>query len=450
MKKFTKIFIIIFFSVLIFFGFAIPLNLLSSNWYNQYLPNLNNRPLSDITFVDSLLGFAVIGNNTSADTNYIIKTTNGGDNWFKLDSTYGGISRIIFLNANTGFVGGGSIHGGFIYKTTNSGINWFLLPASVFASHFDDMYLLNQDTIFVVDDDGFYGGVYRTTNGGNDWEHLIGSPAYLPQKIYMYDRNLGFFSTGSQLELFRTTNSGINWIKINGEVGFSQITFIDALTGWKASGYLMKKSTNGGLNWINQPLPVATTGYISGGMFHFSIINKDTIWGVGGSYQYPNLQNRGVIYRTTNGGNNWLFQIPDTSIIKIPGYSFIYFYNKFIGWAYIGNRGIHTTNGGDTTFISNIKEQITNISKDFVLFQNYPNPFNQCTIINVQCTIKSYLEIKVFDISGREITTLINEKKSPGIYEVRFKGDNLSSGVYFYSLFMDGVRVDTKKMVLIK
>jgi len=452
MKKLTKLFFLFFFSLTTLLVYAIPLNIQSTNWYNQYLPNLNNRPLCDITFVDSLLGFAVTGDNTVGDTNYIIKTTNGGNNWFKLDSVYGDISRIIFINTNTGFICGGwrpGIPGGFVSKTINSGINWNILPASIFANHFDDMFILNKDTMYVVDDNGFNGGVFRSTDGGNNWLLIYsGGFSVLPQKIYMYDKNMGFFSTGDVFGfLYRTTNGGFNWTKIGDEVGFSQITFIDSLTGWKAGGMgnLMKKSTNGGISWVNQPLPLS---YI-GGIYHFSILNKDTIWGVGSSYQYPNLSRRGVIYQTTNGGNNWFCQIPDTTLITNMGYTFIQFINKKIGWAYADIKGIHTVNGGDTTFLS-ISKISSEIPSNYKLFQNYPNPFNPLTNIKYQIKNNSFVILKVYDLLGKEITTLVNKKQSSGEYEVKFEGVNLSSGIYFYSLLFDGNRMGTKKMILLK
>jgi len=455
MKKFTKLFLLFFFSAIAFFSYAIPLNIQSTNWYNQYFPNLNGRPINDITFVDSLIGYAITGSNTVYDTNFILKTTNGGDNWIKLDSSQGDYSRIIFLNSQTGFISGGwrpGISGGYVSKTTNGGINWTVLPNSVFANHFDDMYVLNNDTIWVADDNGFDGGLYRTTNGGNSWIQQYFNTGYQPNKIYFVNRNLGFFCSSSGSLLFRTTNGGFNWPPLTGENGFSQITFIDSLTGWKASSPYMKKTTNGGLNWINQPLPNSPPGYyISGGMYRFSILNKDTIWGIGASFEFPNLSHRGILYRTTNGGFNWQYQIPDTSLITIMGYSFIQFVNKKIGWAYNPLEGIHTINGGDTTFLSNINNQITNnISNQYKLYQNYPNPFNSMSNIKYKIEKTSDIKIIIFDITGKEIETLINKKQPSGNYEVKFNGENLSSGIYFYSLFVNNDKVDTKKMILIK
>lgn len=90
---------------------------------------------------------------------------------------------------------------------------------------------------------------------------------------------------------------------------------------------------------------------------------------------------------------------------------------------------------------------------DFRLEQNYPNPFNPNTVINYQLPAKSFITLKVYDILGKEIKTLVNEEKSEGNYSISFDGSELSSGIYFYKLTMfENLQVKniTKKMMLIK
>ena len=85
----------------------------------------------------------------------------------------------------------------------------------------------------------------------------------------------------------------------------------------------------------------------------------------------------------------------------------------------------------------------------YTLSQNYPNPFNPSTVINYIIPQNSYVTIKIYDALGRAIRTLVNEIKTPGNYEVKFDGQNLSSGIYFYQL-KTGSIVITKKMILMK
>lgn len=86
----------------------------------------------------------------------------------------------------------------------------------------------------------------------------------------------------------------------------------------------------------------------------------------------------------------------------------------------------------------------------FELFQNYPNPFNPKTNIKYKIANYKSITLKVFNLLGKEIMTLVNKKLEPGIYEVNFNGNNLASGIYFYSLSVNGNTIDTKKMLLLK
>ncbi|MDZ7766250.1 MAG: T9SS type A sorting domain-containing protein [Melioribacteraceae bacterium] len=85
----------------------------------------------------------------------------------------------------------------------------------------------------------------------------------------------------------------------------------------------------------------------------------------------------------------------------------------------------------------------------FHLTQNYPNPFNPTTSIEYQVSSSEKVSLKVYDILGREIKTLVNEVKSPGSYEVQFDAPQLASGVYFYRLTASDF-VQTKKMILLR
>ncbi|HAY33781.1 MAG TPA: T9SS C-terminal target domain-containing protein, partial [Bacteroidetes bacterium] len=80
---------------------------------------------------------------------------------------------------------------------------------------------------------------------------------------------------------------------------------------------------------------------------------------------------------------------------------------------------------------------------------NYPNPFNPGTIISYELRISSNVKLRVYDILGNEVTTLINEKQSAGSYSVKFNGSGIASGVYFYRLETNDI-VQTKRMALVK
>jgi hypothetical protein len=125
--------------------------------------------------------------------------------------------------------------------------------------------------------------------------------------------------------------------------------------------------------------------------------------------------------------------------------------------------GIHSdtliiqTEGPDSTFtvivkgstLTDVHIKQSTVPTEFSLAQNYPNPFNPSTTIRFVVPVSGFVSLKVFDLLGREVATLVDEKKDAGSYEVTFDGKNLSSGVYFYRL-QAGEFVQTKKLLLQK
>jgi hypothetical protein len=102
-------------------------------------------------------------------------------------------------------------------------------------------------------------------------------------------------------------------------------------------------------------------------------------------------------------------------------------------------------NGGGPTDVPVNME----IPDKFALLQNYPNPFNPSTLIHYQLPMDTYVSLRVYDLLGRQVAVLVNEKESPGNYAVRFDGSGLASGVYVYKLEAGGF-VATKKLVMVR
>ncbi|MEE9449931.1 MAG: FG-GAP-like repeat-containing protein, partial [Ignavibacteriaceae bacterium] len=98
---------------------------------------------------------------------------------------------------------------------------------------------------------------------------------------------------------------------------------------------------------------------------------------------------------------------------------------------------------------ASIQELSDDLPTEFKLYNNYPNPFNPTTKIKYQIPELSFVTLKVFDVLGSEVATLVNEEKPAGSYEVEYNTIELPSGIYFYSL-QAGEFVETKKMVLLR
>ena len=171
------------------------------------------------------------------------------------------------------------------------------------------------------------------------------------------------------------------------------------------------------------------------------------IWG-GGDINPPYAFNSGRIYNPSTG--SW----SPTSVTNAPSartyHSAIWTGNSMIIW---GSGGSINTGGIYTNTSIGINNINGRIPVKFSLSQNYPNPFNPSTKIRFEIPLtkggEGVVSLKVYDILGKEVATLVNEILNPGIYEVTFSVNNLLSGVYFYKLSV-GNFTETKKLVFLK
>jgi len=106
-------------------------------------------------------------------------------------------------------------------------------------------------------------------------------------------------------------------------------------------------------------------------------------------------------------------------------------------------------NGKNYGTIVGVKNYKSSLPNKVSLSNNYPNPFNPATTINYQIPKASNVQIKVYDVLGKEVAELVNEKKEPGRYNVQFDASNLPSGLYFYRM-QAGKFSEVRKMLLMK
>jgi len=257
----------------------------------------------------------------------------------------------------------------------------------------------------------------------------MGSALTVPGRAILDDDGNTGTVVGGSGTILRTTDGGANWVgQLSGtKLVLYGVSFSDVNNGTAVgdSGTILR-TTDAGTTWMSQ-----------------SSGTRNRLTGVCFTDAYTGTVVGGLILRTTNGGTTWAPQSSPASG-WLRGVTFT---DATTGTA-VGDAGtiLHTTTGG-TTWVEKERHAIT--PREYVLSQNYPNPFNpttqiQFTIANRQLTI-----VKVFDLLGREVRTLLNEVKSPGTYTVEFDGSNLSSGVYVYRL-QAGDFVSAKKMLVVK
>jgi hypothetical protein len=189
-------------------------------------------------------------------------------------------------------------------------------------------------------------------------------------------------------------------------------------------------STNAGVNW--SALTVLGTGSIYG----FNAVSGRVWYGRGN-----------IVYSSTNNGTSFVAGYTGTVGATYQALSIKGFGTAIRGWA-VSNTGLIAMYD-ETGIVLGSTPNTTSIPSTFTLNQNYPNPFNPVTKISFALPKAGFVTLKVYDLLGKEVSTLVNQEMNAGSYNVDFNGAKLSSGLYFYKLETNGFS-SVKKMMLVK
>jgi photosystem II stability/assembly factor-like uncharacterized protein len=371
----------------------------------------------------------------------VLITTDGGDHWYNqgnkppLDTL--DLISIYAVNINTSLITS-------TYFDVNQRMIAELYRTSDRGQHWSSVLKQNDGYIdhFILKDslNGFLLGdpvqerwsLWTTTNGGVNWDS---SGLYLPddggEKSFNKDLEIEgdniWFGTNNY-RIYYSNNFGRTWNYSPVNCPIILTLSVSANLGFAAEQCIFK-TTNAGLNWNNVTLP-----YVSAVL---------SITHIGNEFWWYARQDR--IYYSSDMGNNFNLQYssPDNDIYWQISLKKID--NLITGWAIRDGGGI-----SKYSELIGIKPILNDIPSLFNLYQNYPNPFNPVTKIKYDLPRNTNVTIKVYDLLGREVTTLINnEFRNAGRYEVSWNASNYASGVYIYRI-KAGDFVSVKKMVLIK
>jgi hypothetical protein len=239
--------------------------------------------------------------------------------------------------------------------------------------------------------------------------------------------------------------------------GTVYVLWADQRNGLLNPDIFLKKSTDKGITWGETK---TVNNDNSGRPQFFPWMCIDPITGIIYIVYYDRRNTIGSITevylaRSADGGETFQNYLISESAFEANVQQFLGDYTNII--AYNGKVYPVWTRSdqfGRSIIIATIDESTLDVKKakvvsNFQLYQNYPNPFNPVTTIKYQIPELSFITLKVYDIIGNEIATLVNEEKSNGIYEVKFNLVGLPSGIYFYQL-RAGKFIDNRKMVLLK
>ena len=325
--------------------------------------------------------------------------------------------------------------GGGLFYSNDSGTTWIPESGSLaysFAEEGGTLYL------------GTTTGVISSLSGGSYWEEEASIGLPIPVIYSVLASGYRVFAGTESNGVFVTTDGGYFW----SETGLSSPLMFKSVTSLAATPYANISGTG-------QPNISDTTifaGTDSSGLYYSTDSGNDwthvdgmTAKDISSFLFTKNSLLVGThdagVFVSTDYGQDWEKMNTGLSTMNVLSLA-----TDRHGFLYAAtDSGIFKTAGPVTGIVSPYRE----IPETFSLSQNYPNPFNPTTAISYELSAISHVSLKVYDVLGREVATLVNEVEQPGRYSITFGARGLSSGVYFYRLVV-GNSVITRRMVLIK
>jgi photosystem II stability/assembly factor-like uncharacterized protein len=414
-----------------------------STWNPKSSGTIND--LLDIFFSDENNGVIVGKNGT------VFRTTDGGDNWNSIESgTDNDLWGVHCFNNNCIAVGSD----GTILKSTDIGINW-VKELSETSYDLFDIFFQNADNGIVV---GANGTILRTSNGGITFNQ--------DTILFDYQHSYDLFplGIGNEYTYSYQFSDSTYWVGIfestQDDSGTISYKIIDSTLIMNKIEWLVERSVNLLRHLVYPDNEIDTTYLVQilddfvlteslNGNHELTASPPIINYGSSDIWAFPAL-GQTSIYRYHSTPSDVIYKFNNDLLFdslwfnETKGLFSRKYYNVFSS-----NHNIYYKTKIDLVDIYlKIKDRIIS-PKDFSLAQNYPNPFNPRTTIEYSIPTQSKVTIKVFDLLGREVATLVDEEKTAGSYMIDFNGSNLSSGIYFYRLDAGGFS-ETKKLILIK
>ncbi|MBI2429831.1 MAG: T9SS type A sorting domain-containing protein [Ignavibacteriales bacterium] len=405
----------------------------------------------------------------------LYRSTDGGATWKGLPIGYPNVTHMTESPTHElFFTAGGSAYQG-VYRSSDFGQTWKPVNTGVVGVPIVGFY---ADTIF-VGDDYYQATLYRSTDNGVTFAKVTNSTGLGGYVQKILGTSFNFLLIGSSNGIYRSKDHAKNWEKV-----FNSGTIISlrqtpggtlyAVRQWSGDG--VYRSDDSGSTWQQKltgiPFPLVRSFDIAP--------NGDLFLGA-----------EGGIYRSTNSGDEWV-RI-DTQKVNKPYGIYVtvnkqgkifaggaknginsesyYSTNNGATWAHIDNmttidnqaniRGLFAASDGHlfaatSAGVFRSKEVTTEVKRvgvslpaAFILEQNFPNPFNPSTDIRFSLSKNGFTSLKIFDLIGREVTTLMEQQLSSGTYQVTFNAEKFASGIYIYRLQSGSIR-ETKRMMLVK
>ena len=381
-------------------------------------------------------GFIIAGYTSSVNNGdiYLVRTDNHGDTlWTKtIGGFYNDHVKDMQKTTDGGFILGGDIDEGGTSK-------YYLVKIDSFG-----------DTLWTKS--YYYGQVYsvQQTSGGG---YILA--------VYPYTDPSGI----TDMKIVKTDNFGnISWIKTYGgsdydmsfaiqqtsEGGYIVGGRTDSFGAGASDFILLKINSDGDSLWAKtyggtaDERAFAVKQLQDGG---YIVAGYTATFGEGSTdfYLVRTDGNGDTLWTRTHGGNHQEM-LNDLKLTDDGGFIAV---GHTYSFGQVSNPDAYVVKTNSEGIVTNVIERSNNIPTEFSLSQNYPNPFNPSTKISWQQPVGGLVTLKIYDVLGREFTTLVNEELTAGTHETIFDASRFSSGVYFYQLNA-GDYIQTKKMILLK
>ncbi len=365
-----------------------------------------------------------------------------------------------------------------IHFSTDFGSTWTATTLYTAASHVFSIVTKPDDLVFAGT---YHNGVFRSTDNGNTFAYS-GIPG--GQVFTLLVDNLGYIYAGCSSNLYRSTDDGLTWEISNQGMGVATVRDLklfnqDTILAGTSSGFYFSADQGNSWNQLNNGLPsnfipalaVYSTNHIycctPEGIFKLTgpipveLPSAPTLIAPADSTEIDSASVLFAWQRSQPEVTKYWLELDtteqfSTSFIDSTITDTTYLYsalqvNKSYWWRV---KAFNVAGWGDFSEVRMFTTNIVSVENEkipieYALQQNYPNPFNPTTTIKYQIPELSFVTIKVYDVLGNEIAILVNEEKAVGSYEVEFDGNQLTSGIYFYTLAAGSFR-ESKKMILLK
>ena len=402
----------------------------------------------------------------------LIKSTDGGLSFFNIINSKlsGSVTSMSATDSDYIYLTAGN---GKIYKTINGGESFIDIAPENFPITDNVVSVVTRDMAIALASTK----IYTTKDGGQNWNvSTYGPPdTYIPTDVYFRDTLNGMVSCAWGL-MRETADGGDSWtnrfmVSDTTQMHLLSLSFPNPENGYFCTGDKLYNTTNGGTDWNYHSYLDPQLGRVK---------FTDVMNGVGRTFQN--------LYYTSDGGTSWsecdsvnpcsdfdIMKNGSGSVLMVLAQSYVYTsidYGRTFTKQNLPAEGFYKIRMIDpaNAWIAGYNGKIVRYHNDgiitktespeiritgFSLSQNYPNPFNPSTIIKYSIPADSYVTLKIFDMLGREITSLVKAQQAAGNYDIKFNAASMASGIYFYRLEARTIGSDAyfskvNKMTLLK